>query len=290
VAGEEGKVFVRSEPVGAEVLRVDEAKVELGRTPVLVVLPVGEVSLLLRLQGFHDKLIELEVKGTEIVKLDVVKLDVVKVKVDVVFLEEGWAIVVDKVPYVKDGKAVVAPATIEVTPGSHEVRLVKSGFQDIVKQIKDENTITVVDKPKINNKPQQKIDQKQQINLDKITLEQWNMLHGQELTVPSTREYDTDIVVNSAILLIPNPVDKWTTNRGVNPDVGFKGDPDHKHGKYPSMALCYRFDDDTVYQPINNDGIIHGNGKLYLICNDANRLNNQGTIKVKIMRYSIVDK
>lgn len=143
-----GKAHIKTDPAGAEIFKAD---VSLGKTPCLIDLGAGGSHMLVvRLKGYVDKVLNIEIKDASIHKLDVVKLEAIKVKFDVVFLEEGWEIVVDKVSYVKDGKPVTAPATIEIIPGQHEIKLVKDNFQDIVGKVDTEKVKQweVTDKPK----------------------------------------------------------------------------------------------------------------------------------------------
>jgi hypothetical protein len=66
---------------------------------------------------------------------------------NIIFLPEGWQVYVDGNPYLDDDKPVFAPASIVVSKGKHEIRLVKDGFNDIVKSINGEDTMEIKDEP-----------------------------------------------------------------------------------------------------------------------------------------------
>src|SRR6266404_4688620 len=78
-AAEEGKVFLRTEPNGADVFLVvkgEDGKTEqkpLGKTASLFKLPEGNHTVIFKLTNFTDATAEFEVKGTEILKPDTVK-------------------------------------------------------------------------------------------------------------------------------------------------------------------------------------------------------------------------
>lgn len=152
-AGEDGKVFLKSEPIGAEVFLIagDDGKElkSLGKTAGIFKLPEGKNKLLLRLANYADTFTEIEVKGTAIMKPDAIALEAITYSVDVVFAEEGWKILIDKVAQTEDGKLVTTPATVKAPAGKHEIRLSKDGFKDIVKNIDvmKNQVLDILDKP-----------------------------------------------------------------------------------------------------------------------------------------------
>lgn len=150
----DGKVFVKSDPTGADVFLVlSDGKFDnLGKTPALVKVPLGKVKLLIQLEKYQVSSLELDLKDASIQKPDTVKLAAVTHNVDVVF-EEGWTIYVDKVLLSQDNKPVVTPATIHVSEGAHEIGLAKTGFRDIVikAEVTKDTSVTVAEKP-VNGK------------------------------------------------------------------------------------------------------------------------------------------
>lgn len=151
-SAEDGKVFLKSDPVGAEVFLIGDDGKELktlGKTAGIFKLPEGKSKLLLRLANFGDTFTEVEVKGTAILKPDTIKLAAITYSVDVVFAEEGWQILVDKVAQTENGKLTTTPATIKVSAGKHEIRLLKDGFKDITKTVEatKDQTVEIADKP-----------------------------------------------------------------------------------------------------------------------------------------------
>jgi hypothetical protein len=67
-----------------------------------------------------------------------------KRKLDVIHSESGWRIFVDKMPYLKNGEPVTAPATIEVQSGLREIRMCKAGMDDLVYMV-DASKVSVLD-------------------------------------------------------------------------------------------------------------------------------------------------
>jgi hypothetical protein len=142
LAGAEGQVFINSEPLGAEIfLQVldKENKPDLQsmgkKTPALVKLPEGRNLITLRLPKHKDLPTEVDVVGTGIMKPEPFKLELTTYPVDVILLEEGWAITVDKTPQTKDEKPITAPATVQVLEGKHDITLTKDGFEPMTKSI-----------------------------------------------------------------------------------------------------------------------------------------------------------
>ena len=141
VLAAEGQVYVQSDPKGAEVLLkvVDNDKKEdlksLGKTPSLIKLPEGRNMVTLRLAKYKDFETEIDIAGTAIVKPEPYKLELMTYPVDVIWLEDGWEITVDKTPQTKDEKPITAPATVPVLEGKHDIILTKDGFEPMTKSV-----------------------------------------------------------------------------------------------------------------------------------------------------------
>ena len=138
----DGQVFLRSDPAGAEVLlavvNAADNKQELksiGKTPSLLHIPEGRHTIFLRLPKYKDYQADLAITGTGIVKPEPYKLELTTYPLDVIFLEEGWAITVDKNPQLKDEKPISPPATVDLIEGKHEIGLTKEGFEPMVKTV-----------------------------------------------------------------------------------------------------------------------------------------------------------
>ena len=130
----DGKVFVQSEPPGAQVVLVtEEGKKDTGkRTPALVELPKGVQRVEFSLKGYQTGRITVQV-GDIIEKPEKIVLTMPTVAVDIVF-EQGWTVFVDG----KIAKAVdkpETPCTVEVPLGVHEVGLAKEGFVDLAQRV-----------------------------------------------------------------------------------------------------------------------------------------------------------
>ena len=150
---EDGKIFVKSEPVGAEIFWVKNTEnasssESKGKTPALVTLPIGEQKILLKLQGYTTKSILVTV-GKTITKPDVITLEKRTVNMDVVF-EEGWKVLIDKMQITDvEGKPSLTPCTIAIPLGKHEITFAHDGWVDMIKQIEaTENGGTVVEERK----------------------------------------------------------------------------------------------------------------------------------------------
>lgn len=138
---EDGRVYVKSDPAGAEinVLAGGDKEVYTStdqKTPALITLPQGEQKVLLKLAGYKDTYLSIKVEGTAIIKPDPVKMDMAKVALDVLYSDDGWSVMIDK-KVVNDasGKPAVAPCTIPVTLGKHEITFSKSGYNDMTTQM-----------------------------------------------------------------------------------------------------------------------------------------------------------
>ena len=143
VFGEDGSIAVKSnQPDTIVQVRKTPGKdewVDVGVTDkngsyLLVKLPIGKQEIKLFKDGFAPLIAVVNV-DRKINKVEF-NLESFLMYVDVVFLVEGWQIYVDKVPYLDSGgKPVFAPTTIILTKQKHEVRLVKGGFNDIIKNV-----------------------------------------------------------------------------------------------------------------------------------------------------------
>lgn len=147
---EDGKVFVKSEPLGAIIsLKAGDEKA-LGKTPGVIVVPQGKQVLLLKLAGYKDAELEVDVKGTAILKPDAVVLEKLALQMDIIFPEEGWRVFVDK-KSVNDtaGKLAISPCTVMLTLGAHDISLAKDGFADITQKadVKEIGAIEINAKP-----------------------------------------------------------------------------------------------------------------------------------------------
>lgn len=134
----DGKVFLKSEPVGAEILLVtkDGGKLETGKvTPALVQLPIGFQTVELNLKAHKPSLLTFEVDGKGIAKPDIVKLEALTAPVDVLY-EEGWKVFVAGLPAKVVGTGgAETPCTIELPIGSHQITLAKDGFIDLIQRV-----------------------------------------------------------------------------------------------------------------------------------------------------------
>lgn len=153
------KVYIRTDPPGAEVWDVPEKSQteKLGKkTPNLFPLSQGKHTLMLRLEGYEDAVIEVNVTGSGIIKPDVVKLvkkagaapavtpgtvkpalpatPAASTQVDILFAEDGWSVLVDG-KEVKDvtGQPAETPCTLDIPLGRHEISIKKPGF-DVISQ------------------------------------------------------------------------------------------------------------------------------------------------------------
>lgn len=189
----DGKVFVKSDPTGADVFLVlgDGKFDNLGKTPILVRVPLGKVKLLVQVEKHQVSSLELELKDTAIQKPDVVMLEAILFDVDVIF-EEGWQVFVDKAPVLKDGKPVLTPATVHIPWGEHEVGLAKKDFRDIVVKVEamKDTLVEVKDKPVkgISVLVKNKINPKSSERLDFIG--KWEITKYGPITISFDKEYN----------------------------------------------------------------------------------------------------
>lgn len=130
----EGKVFVTSDPVGAEVRANDKA---LGKTPTILTLPAGDVVLVFVLNGYRAEGIKTTVVSGEITKVPPVTLAATKEphNVDIVFGSNEWKVSVDGQPVLKNNSPAFTPTTIKLEEGKHEICLEKFGFRSVSKRV-----------------------------------------------------------------------------------------------------------------------------------------------------------
>lgn len=131
----DGKIYVQSKPVGAQILVVQNGELrDTGlKTPSLVQLPVGRAELVLRLAKHDEAKLNTDVT-TSISKPEVVVMEPEKFDLEVTAeagLGDAWDVYVDGKPVLdKAGKPAVAPCTIRVAEGVRSIQLVKDGFVD----------------------------------------------------------------------------------------------------------------------------------------------------------------
>ena len=293
VGAEEGKVFFRSIPSGADVYLGPNTKPS-GKTPCLIPVALGNGKARLSLVDHTTKEVNFNVKNASILKLDVVKLSKDLFPVDIVFLEEGWQILVNKKPYLEDDGFVSAPATIQLGRGQHEVRLVKKGFRDIMRQVDAEKTksVTVDTKPAVGissykeNKQQTKPKSKSKFanfDFDNYTVEQWDSFKGPIVTVSARKELDTGILIKQGqkLAILPHPSDIWNWDSRLVSTSIYKGISSTVNN-LPVVCLCYKFKANANAK-IRKYGVTIGSGRLILFANDSNNMDNSGKIRVKLV-------
>ena len=131
----DGKVYVQSKPVGAQILVLQGGELrDAGlKTPALVQLPVGRAELVLRLAKHDEAKLATDVT-TSISKPAAVVMEPERFDLEVTAapaLGDAWDVYVDgKQVMDKAGKPAVAPCTIRLAEGAHAIQLVKEGFAD----------------------------------------------------------------------------------------------------------------------------------------------------------------
>ena len=132
-----GKVFIKTDPPGADIyIAQSDTEAPMGKkTPALVDAPSGSQTFLLRLAGYSEKALNVEVTDA-ILKPDLVTLERQTISTDIIFAEEGWSVFIDKQPATDSaGKPATTPCTINLLSGKHELVLAKEGFVDIAQKI-----------------------------------------------------------------------------------------------------------------------------------------------------------
>lgn len=298
---EDGKVFIKTEPAGADVaLVVDGAQKALDKkTAALVQVPQGQQSFILTLAGYKPAMLKVDVKGTGITKPDIVALEKLTVETDIVF-DEGWAVYIDKQPAKdKDSKPAITPCTLNLAAGSREITLVKDGFADIIQkaEIKENGAVEIKGKAlkgvsaltkKEIAKPSTPsvIVDLSKLDFDKLTKEQWDAIKGFEFVVEANDPLDTkiDIAAGDQYLVIPWKGDRWLEDK-TNPncpDANWKGKVAMYKG-HPLMALCFKIGDGKKITPVSKVPMQDA-GRLYLLPNGDNYDVNKGSIRVKILK------
>ena len=131
----DGKVYVQSKPVGAQILVLQGGELrDAGlKTPALVQLPVGRAELVLRLAKHDEAKLATNVT-TSISKPAAVVMEPERFDLEVTAapaLGDAWDVYVDgKQVMDKAGHPAVAPCTIRLAEGACSIQLVKEGFAD----------------------------------------------------------------------------------------------------------------------------------------------------------------
>jgi hypothetical protein len=124
--------------------------VNIGITPkdgsyVLLKMPIGVQRIKLSKDGYLPIITNVTV-DKKINKIEY-ELDTELIDMNIIFLPEGWQVYVDGNPYLDDNKPVFAPTTIRVSKEKHEIRLVKDGYNDIMKDMVNTETMEIKDEP-----------------------------------------------------------------------------------------------------------------------------------------------
>lgn len=145
--GEDGMIAIKSNKpdtiiqVRKEITsegKVTQLWINIGATSkdgsyLLLKMPIGVHRIKLSKDGYLPIITNITV-DKKINKIEY-ELDKEMNDINIIFLHEGWQVYVDGNPYLDDDKPVFAPASIMVSKEKHEIRLVKGGFNDIVKSV-----------------------------------------------------------------------------------------------------------------------------------------------------------
>lgn len=134
-------------------------------------------------------------------------------------------------------------------------------------------------------------------NLDKLTPEQWEAAPGVEVPVSAARRNDTGIVArpDERYLIIPHPTDLWLGDNRPNPAGGVMGTQVDWRGlaegesnpqRHMIMAWCVGEWADGKLTYVFSEPIVstESEGALMLGCQDHGLFDNEGAIRVKIIR------
>jgi len=278
--GEEGKIFLKTEPTGAEIIINEKT---LGKTNTLLELPTGTQKITLRLPNHEDKTITIDIHNKHIIKPDTIKMTPTTCKIDLL-IEEGWQIYINDARTTDlEGKPAETPCSINA-PNNSKITLAKEGYIDIEFLATPAVTITNINgtkgkSNKLNEKT--KPNTKNEFNLEEymktLTEEQWTKLKGIEYKVPAKETLDTKITLDGTykIAITPHPTDKWYLGANTNCDWkgkqtpwGFLGWMGYKIGNSELKHLT----------------TIKDKGKLYLQSYDHTPQDNNGFIRVKIIK------
>jgi len=131
------------------------------------------------------------------------------------------------------------------------------------------------------------IAEKLSTSLEQITEADWDRLGGIPMSVDAHAiigAVDTGIELKpgTTLLVVPNANDKWRcgTTPTDNAPMNYLGDvAKDPHGIIRWGCLFVQIGDKIVIP-----GLITGNGRMWLKCNDGSTADNQGVIRVKILR------
>jgi vacuolar-type H+-ATPase subunit E/Vma4 len=126
-------------------------------------------------------------------------------------------------------------------------------------------------------------------SLEQITEADWDRLGGVPMSVDAHAiigAVDTglDLKPGDTLLVVPNANDKWRcgTTPSDNAPMNYQGDvAKDPHGIIRWGCLFVQIGDKIVVP-----GLITGNGRMWLKCNDGSTADNSGVIRVKILRVT----
>ena len=116
-----GEVLVRSDPPGATIVCNGQ---ELGKTPLAVKLPPGQQQLTLRVEGYEDVIVPVNVRANEVLQTDVATLKPLPGSVVVSTTPPGAKVYLDG----RDS-GEVTPCVLKLPPGKVMVRAVLDGHE-----------------------------------------------------------------------------------------------------------------------------------------------------------------
>ncbi|MBA3684236.1 MAG: hypothetical protein H0W72_03240 [Planctomycetes bacterium] len=122
-------------------------------------------------------------------------------------------------------------------------------------------------------------------HLPKLTAAEWDKLGGMAATVDSrTGTVDTGVLLKDKdqVVVVPHPADPWTLGSGPmdSKPMTWQGDVHKDPGGRLRWGCLYV----TLGEDSHPCGLIEGPGKLVLKCNDSGVHDNQGRIRVKILK------
>jgi len=295
--GEEGKIFLKTEPTGAEIIINEKT---LGKTNTLLELPTGTQKITLRLPNHEDKTITINIHNKHIIKPDTIKMTPTTCKIDLL-IEEGWQIYINDIQTTDlEGKPAETPCSINA-PNNSKITLAKEGYVDIEFLATPAVTITNINGTKGKSKQLEKekaetnLKKEPETNLKKepetnhqneflekymktLTEEQWIKIKGIEYKVPAKGILDTKIILDGTqkIAIIPHPTDKWSWDSNHNNcNCNWKGN------KQDLGWLGIKIGDSNPTKCLTTKE----KGKLYLQMYDTDDQNNTGSIRVKIIIF-----
>jgi len=295
-----GKIYVRSDPPGALIQHVwpDGVITKCSTTPKLLLFKFKKVKLRLTKDGYTPVTREYALIEGSIIKPEPVKLKPATRRIDVMYKDEGWTVLLNGKP-MKDtlGKPAMVPCTVEIPVGATDLRLWKAR-KEIPFRLTSESFVEVEGTPRLSRigKPGRKavrdgdvskyhrLSLWRKFDFENYTEEFWNKVPGKIMTVKANEVLDTGITLKKgqALVVLPHPTDKWKTgpHGQLTTYRGYKSKWDKDRFWANSMFMAAITKSNNRFYKY---GLVRDPKNVMIMSNDRGLHDSSGFIRIKLI-------